>query len=59
MDVCSPQWPPLNALTTVLTTTTPDNLPFGPISQIEHCQVSHGVPQLARFLQARVKSGHI
>jgi hypothetical protein len=40
-------------LTTVLTTTAPDNLPSSPILEVEHSEVSHGVPQLARFLQAR------
>jgi hypothetical protein len=41
------------AMTTVLTTPTPDTLPSGPTLQIEHCQVSHHMPQRARFLQAR------
>jgi len=47
----SGQWPEL-ALTTVLTTTTPDFLPRQPTSKIVRCQVSHVVPQLARSLQA-------
>jgi hypothetical protein len=44
-------------LTTILTTTTPDSLPFEPISQIEHRQVSHGIRQPARFLLASGRLG--
>jgi hypothetical protein len=47
-DVVQAGW----ALTTVLTTTSPDNLPRYAILQIESCQVSHGMPQCARSLQA-------
>jgi hypothetical protein len=39
-------------LTTVLTTTGPDNLPRYPILQSESCQVSHGMLQCACSLQA-------
>jgi hypothetical protein len=39
-------------LTTVLTTTRPDKLPCSPILHSEYGQVSHGMPQPARSLQA-------
>jgi hypothetical protein len=42
------------SLTTVLTTTTTDNLPVRPAMQIDQYQVSHGMPQSARSLQAGV-----
>lgn len=40
------------ALTTVLTTTGPDNMPCSPISLCLYGQVSHGMPQCACSLQA-------
>ena len=40
------------ALTTVLTTTGPDKLPLYAILHSGHGQVSHGMPQPARSLQA-------
>ena len=43
----------IEVLTTVLTTTVPDTLPLRPILMGVRCQVSHGMPQPARFLQAR------
>jgi hypothetical protein len=46
-------WRRRGELTAVLTTTTPDSLPTGPSPQIEYSQVSQGIPQPARFLQAR------
>jgi hypothetical protein len=39
--------------TTNLTTTSADNPPFGPTSQASPCQVSHDMPQPARFLLAK------
>lgn len=39
-------------LNTVLTTTTTDNPPVRPTMQIDQYQVSHGLPQPARSLQA-------
>jgi hypothetical protein len=44
--------PHSRAITTVLATMMPDNLPSGPALQVERYQVSHGMPQVARFLQA-------
>jgi hypothetical protein len=42
----------LQRLTTILTTTSTDSLPLGAISQTKIAQVSHGMPQHARTLQA-------
>jgi hypothetical protein len=39
-------------LTTVLTTTGTDKLPHSPIMYSAYGQVSHGMPQCARSLQA-------